>query len=285
MNMTMIQDPPTRAGYRPVKVKSNSQISTVRKEKFDWSQLIANDFSAAATGYHEHNIVQKHTSSMLCHQLSAQGILLDIGAGPGTDFSLFPKVNSVISLDIAGGMLNKLTENFPEYKAIQGDAESLPLLSNSVNAIYSNLALQWCRDIRQAILEAARVLMPSGSCEISVVAENSLPELTSLGFKVNRFQSFETLVSCFDKQHWQLIEARLEPVTVYFDDLKALLYSIKGVGASATTNEQMQPSLRLRGRQDWLSLNEKANRLKQSKGIPLTYNVVVIRAKRKLSRV
>lgn len=280
--MTAIADNFTSSIYDPVLSQSNRQNVTHKQDQNDWQQLIAKDFSLAARAYHEHNVVQQYTSAMLTEYMQQpQGTLLDIGAGPGTDFSDCSALNHVISIDIAAGMLNQLRDNFPHYHAIQGDAQSLPLLSRSVNAIYSNLALQWCGDFKKAVLEAARVLTPLGSFDISVVAKNSLPELSSLGFKVNPFQPFDALVSCFDEKNWQVMETRLAPVTVYFDDLKSLLYSIKGVGASALMGRHEPSSLMLRGRQDWQSLNEKAQSLRQSKGIPLTYYIAIIRAKRK----
>ncbi|MCL1123630.1 methyltransferase domain-containing protein [Shewanella surugensis] len=265
--------------------KLNGQTLAAGMTESDVAQLIAKDFSAAAMGYHEHNILQKRTAIMLCQTLSPTGTLLDIGAGPGTDFSVFSKVKQVVTLDIASGMLAKLKENFPQYQAITGDAQCLPLQNNSINAIYSNLALQWCPRFKQAMSEAARVLMPSGTLDMSVVTENSLPELEHLGFKVNRFQAFDDLVAHFDAREWQIKEAKLVPVTVYFEDLKSLLYSIKGVGASVLIDKPLRPVLQLRGRQDWLSLNKKANSLKQARGIPLTYYIAIIRAKRKYSLV
>ncbi|WP_299004666.1 methyltransferase domain-containing protein [uncultured Shewanella sp.] len=283
--MTALADNLTSSVYDPVMTESSSQLATSQATKNEWDQLIAKDFSSAAKGYHKHNIVQQHASAILCEHLQVQGTLLDIGAGPGTDFSHCLKLDNVMSIDIAAGMLKKLKDNFPNYHGIQGDAQSLPLLNKSVNAIYSNLALQWCHNFEQAVMEAARVLKPSGSVDISVVVENSLPELSSLGFKVNRFHPFDTLVSCFKEKDWQLREAKIVPVTVYFDDLKSLLYSIKGVGASVLMNRSEPSSLVLRGRQDWQALNEKAQSLRQEKGIPLTYYIAIIRAKRQCHRV
>lgn len=285
MNMTSISDKCLMPSAEHMVTVSASQTLASHAKVPNVAQSIARDFSAAAMRYHEYDILQKRTAKMLFQQWSPAGTLLDIGAGPGTDFSNVNKVKQVISLDIASGMLAKLKQDFPQYHAITGDAQCLPLQRRSINAIYSNLALQWCTHFEQAVTEAARVLMPSGTLDISVVTENSLPELELLGFKVNRFQPFEALIADFDKSEWQITQATLEPMTVYFDDLKSLLYSIKGVGASVLMNRPLQPVLQLRGRQDWLSLNSKANALKEAGGIPLTYYIAIIRAKRKYSLV
>jgi malonyl-CoA O-methyltransferase len=95
-------------------------------------------------------------------------------------------------------------------------------------------------------------------------------------------------------------------MTVHFDTLKALLYSIKGVGASvqsASANHSAnsisldsstiqsagevagaiaasEPALRLRGRQDWQAMQAKAESLRVPQGLPLTYQIVQIRARR-----
>ena len=81
-------------------------------------------------------------------------------------------------------------------------------------------------------------------------------------------------------------------MTVYFDTLKALLYSIKGVGASvhvASSTTRVSGSTvsaseftpRLRGRQDWQAMQVKAESLRLPQGLPLTYQIVQIRARRR----
>lgn len=246
--------------------------------------VIAERFSAAAKTYHRHNCLQQLSHDALFNGMKPTGTLLDIGAGPGTDFSQFAGVSSVIALDIAAGMLEQLKKSYPNYETLCADAKAIPLPENSVDSVYSNLALQWCDDLSQSFQTTARALKPSGEYHLAMVAQGSLPELTQLGFRANEFRTLSEISSQFDAQEWQVYSSTLESMTVYFDDLKSLLYSIKGVGASIHADAKVSSQSRsmvnhgIRGRGDWVKLIEQAERLRTPQGIPLTYQIALIRA-------
>lgn len=248
-------------------------------------EYIAERFSAAAKSYQEHNSLQRLSASSLLKEFSARGTVLDIGAGPGTCFDVDGANLQVYALDIAFGMLQQLKHSFPQYQCICGSAEQLPFVNACIDSIYSNLVLQWCADFPAAVAEMARVIKPNGECHLSIVADGSLEQLLSLDLRINRFLSLDTLKVAFDPQLWQVVEFKLVPMTVHFKDLKSLLYSIKGVGASVlavTATEQTDSKVfKLRGRKDWLRLQLKAEAFRQAEGLPLTYQIVQIRARRK----
>ncbi|ABV37381.1 biotin biosynthesis protein BioC [Shewanella sediminis HAW-EB3] len=246
--------------------------------------VVAERFSAAAKTYHRHNCLQKLSCEALFSGMRPNGALLDIGAGPGTDFSQFTELSSVIALDIAAGMLEQLNKNFPDYETVCADAKTIPLPKSSIDSVYSNLALQWCDDLAQSFHSTANVLRPAGEYHLAVVAQGSLAELTQLGFRANAFRALSEISSQFDTQEWQIKSSRLESMTVYFDDLKELLYSIKGVGASIHADAKVSSQSKsmvnhgIRGRGDWMKLLEKAEKLRTPQGIPLTYQIAIIRA-------
>ncbi|MEM6191141.1 methyltransferase domain-containing protein [Shewanella scandinavica] len=282
---------------------------------------IAERFSAAAHSYQDHNQLQRLSAASLLSEFTAKGHLLDIGAGPGTDFSVHDFAHqsehhaeqglmqnpqtTVFAVDIALGMLHKLKQTYPDYHGVCADAECLPFVDGCIDVIYSNLALQWCANFPAAVAEMARVLKPNGECHLSLVAQGSLNQLAELGLRVNDFSTLEALKTAFKLDTWQFLEVQLIPMTVHFDTLKALLYSIKGVGASvqsassansisldsstiqsagevAGTIAAAELAPRLRGRQDWLALQAKAESLRVPQGLPLTYQIVQIRARRRM---
>lgn len=248
------------------------------EERTDVS-LVAECFSAAANTYCHHNSLQKISAHRLLNEMNPSGVLLDIGCGPGTDFSHFVHLKHVIALDIAQGMLEQVKRHFPTYQTICCDAKAIPLPENSVDIVYSNLALQWCDDIKPSFDSTALALKSGGDYHLAIVAEGSLPELTELGFRVNSFRSLANIMSHFDPEVWLLKSAKLEEVTVYFNSLKALLYSIKGVGASIHTGvsasnvTQSGLSHGIRGRGDWQLGLVKAEQMRRDAGLPLTYQI------------
>ncbi|MGI2190503.1 methyltransferase domain-containing protein [Shewanella baltica] len=300
----------------------------IGKESNVHGAQIAERFSAAAHSYQDHNQLQRLSAASLLSEFTAQGHLLDIGAGPGTDFSAYHSAHqsahysehgsiqnpptTVFAVDIALGMLHKLKQTYPDYHGVCADAECLPFVDGCIDVIYSNLALQWCANFPAAVAEMARVLKPNGECHLSLVAQGSLNQLAELGLRVNDFSTLEALKAAFKLDTWQFLEVQLIPMTVHFDTLKALLYSIKGVGASvqsasathSTSSISSANSIsldsstiqsagevagaiaaaelapRLRGRQDWQAMQAKAESLRVPQGLPLTYQIVQIRARR-----
>lgn len=271
----------------PLGVSVNSHPSASQVEH------IADRFSAAAKRYQEHNCLQRLSGASLLQGFAAKGAILDIGAGPGTDFAdrAMGDDIKVYALDIALGMLQQLQATFPRHQCVCGNAEQLPFADGSIDSIYSNLALQWCHDLSAATSEMARVLKPGGEAYLSIVAKGSLAQLSHLGLRVNGFQSLESLQAAFDTKDWQLFDVQLVPMTVYFQDLKTLLYSIKGVGASVQSYVQTENSSdadahlgKLRGRRDWLALQQRAELFREARGLPLTYQIAQFRVRRQGDR-
>ncbi|WOT03866.1 methyltransferase domain-containing protein [Shewanella youngdeokensis] len=248
---------------------------------------VADRFSAAASSYQAHDVLQRIAAKHLLAQMSennaiSNACLLDIGCGPGTSFSSISTIKEVIGVDIAQGMLRTLKQGFPHYSALCADAQNLPIANNAVEVIYSNVALQWCGSLAQAIAEANRVLAFCGEFYGSIVAKNSLHQLTDLGLNVNSFLSETEIQDCFVAQDWQIEHIETRAITVFFDDLKSLLQSIKGVGASTVADKSKlnQRHVTLRGRGDWQKLVNQAELRRSPEGLPLTYNISFIKARK-----
>lgn len=238
---------------------------------------VSKRFSLAANRYDAYNLLQQRSADFLQAPLHTQGLLLDIGSGPGTDFHARHQ-GHVINLDIAEGMLKCAQKHYPTHWPLCADAQALPFLASSIDAIYSNLALQWCSSLSCALQEIHRVLTPSGECHLAIVADGSLLELKQLGLRVNPFMAAPQIEQIFTTLNWQQVQFEQVPMQVYFDDLKSLLYSIKGVGASAFVAGQNKTAMKLRGRQDWSHLTAKAENLRTHKGLSLTYQIAIMRA-------
>ncbi|QQX82085.1 methyltransferase domain-containing protein [Shewanella sp. KX20019] len=243
---------------------------------------VANRFSAAASSYHSHDILQRIAAKHLFELMRPTQPLLDLGCGPGTSFTCFNHIDDVICVDIAQGMLRSLKKDFPAYKALCADAQNLPLLDASIATVYSNVALQWCKNLELAVTEANRVLQIGGEFNASIVAENSLYQLSDLRLNVNRFKSEAEILNCFNQDDWQIEQIETRAITVYFDDFKSLLQSIKGVGASTVEvkSQLNQRHVTLRGRGDWQKLLNKAELSRAPEGLPLTYNISFIKARK-----
>ncbi|MCH1920982.1 malonyl-ACP O-methyltransferase BioC [Shewanella sp. A3A] len=243
------------------------------RAELNTDHAVAQRFSHAASHYQQHNVIQRQTQQQLLQSLpTAVARLLDVGAGPGTDFSQY-RPQQVIAVDIASGMLQQLQQQYADYQVICADAQQLPLSSASVDSYYSNLALQWCADMSLVAHEAYRVLRPQGQLLIALVVAGSLPELDDLALNKRQFIDEHQLQAAFAALPWQQLHCETIRHQCHFADLRQLLYSIKGVGASLTAQQQG-----LKGKQHWLALQARAEALRQAAGIPLSYRVAYLRA-------
>ncbi|HZV99520.1 MAG TPA: methyltransferase domain-containing protein, partial [Methylophilaceae bacterium] len=150
-------------------------------------------FDRAAVSYDAAAVLQKEVRERMLNRLDfvkiAPQTILDAGCGTGrATLALSSRFNKsrVIALDIAMGMLRKTQAAQPWMKRmlglsrqelVCGDIENLPLSSQSVDLIWSNLAMQWCNDLDQAFQESHRVLNSGGLIMFSTFGPDSLKEL------------------------------------------------------------------------------------------------------------
>ena len=113
-------------------------------------------------------------------------VVLDLGSGAGNDCFVARHETGpegkVIGVDFTPVMIEKARQNaeklgFHNVEFRQGDIESLPITSNSIDVVVSNCVLNLVPDKHQAIAEIARVLKPGGHFSISdVVLVGKLPD-------------------------------------------------------------------------------------------------------------
>jgi malonyl-CoA O-methyltransferase len=75
-----------------------------------------------------------------------------------------------------------------------GDAESLPLAADSVDLVFSSLAIQWCHRPQQLFAELGRVLRPGGRCVFTTLGPDTLRELRQAWAAVDDRQHVNTFL-------------------------------------------------------------------------------------------
>jgi malonyl-CoA O-methyltransferase len=223
-----------------------------RSAQFEKHQ-VAQSFSKAAKQYDQYAVTQREIGDRLFERLELMAIapkrVLDVGCGTGHyTRQLKRKYSSakVMGLDLARGMIEQAKANNDwltqwglkqgcEY--ICGDMDHLPFEDNSLDLIFSNLALQWSLNPAETFAEWSRVLKPGGLLIFSTLGPDTLKELRSAWQQVddrvhvNPFIDMHDLGDDLLRAGIQNPVMDMEKIVFHYQTLKGLFHDLKGIGA------------------------------------------------------
>ena len=259
-------------------------------------------FSRAADSYDATAVLQKQVRAEMLDRLNliklAPKTILDAGCGTGlAGFALQNKFKSaqLISLDIAFGMLQKTAEQQPwlqrlaqkmlhKQQLICADIESLPIASNSINLLWSNLALQWCNDLDAAFNEAVRVLQPDGLFIFSTFGPDTLQELRAASNNghthVSRFIDMHDIGDALTRAGFSAPVLDVEHYTLTYDNVKAVMQDLKSIGAHNATHGRARG---LQGKGFLQNLTQQYEQFRSDGKLPATFEVIYGHAWRPIS--
>lgn len=228
-------------------------------------QAIAHAFDRAAKTYDSVALLQREIGHRLLERLndiehlelpideqlikknSFPSSVLDLGGGTG----FFSRVlnqkwetSHIFNLDISIEMLtvakqlNTNTDLPQAFSYLCADAEYLPILSDSVDLIFSNCAFQWCYNYPRLFNELYRILKPKGILLFSSFGPDTLRELRESFDTIDR----ETHVNKFTDMHLIgdiMLGAKFsfpvmdrETILITFPSVKDLMKDLKYMGAN-----------------------------------------------------
>ncbi len=216
-------------------------------ERADWPAKsdISESFSRAAIHYDSVAQLQREVGTRLLDKINAVGYpptsILDLGCGTGFFYSalnhLFPQA-SYLGLDLAPGMIEFASSQHPgSAKWLVADAESLPLAANSVDLVFSSLAIQWCYSPQRLFAELARVLKPGGRCVFTSLGPDTLKELRASWAVVDSHQHVNTflprvvLEQAAQEVFGVTLQLHNEQFQMKYDRVRELLDELKTLGA------------------------------------------------------
>ena len=247
-------------------------------------QQIAKAFGKKASEYDTHARVQKYVGHRLLTLLSEQSVdsahpLLDLGTGSGfflPDLKRFAGEQSLVAADLSEGMIRHVQSKHGDLvdACVVADAEALPFSDASLSAIFSSMAIQWCDDLDGLMKELTRVVKPGGWIAFSTLMPDTLIELKDAWHQVdqrdhvNHFLTAQEITQVLQK-HGSEMTCKTERVVASYPDVKALLHSIKGIGAN-TVNEGSKPMTKGQLR----ALTEAYESVRNDSGfLPASYDV------------
>jgi malonyl-CoA O-methyltransferase len=250
-------------------------------------------FSRAATSYDVTAVLQREVCSRMLERLEYIKLqpkrVLDVGSGTGWGtrqlMAKYPSAQ-MVSLDIAMGMLQAARgatgwwqKLFSSQKAsmLCADVEALPIASNSLDMVWSNLAVQWCNDLPATLGDLHRVLKVEGLLMFSTFGPDTLKELRQAFHGVdghnhlNRFADMHDIGDMLSHGGFAEPVMDMEYITLTYDDVRSVLHDLKAIGANNATAGRGQG---LMGKHAWKSLVENYEALRRDGKLPATYEVI-----------
>jgi malonyl-CoA O-methyltransferase len=250
-------------------------------------------FSRAASSYDATAVLQGEVCTRMLERLEYIKLqparILDVGSGTGWGtrqlMAKYPAAQ-MIALDIAIGMLRnargqsnwwqKLFSN-EKSVAICADVEALPIATNSLDMVWSNLTVQWCNDLPATIVDLHRVLKVDGLLMFSTFGPDTLKELRQAFHGVdahnhiNRFADMHDIGDMLSHGGFAEPVMDMEYLTLTYDDVRGVLHDLKAIGANNATAGRGQG---LMGKNAWNRLVENYEGLRRDGKLPATYEVI-----------
>ena len=254
---------------------------------------VRRSFAAAATTYDQAAHLQRAVGQALLQTIrptALQGRVMDLGCGTGfLSGELLAggwcKASDLLAVDIALSMVaaarDKLVGPYQKPYYLCADAEQLPFADNSIQYIFSNLAVQWCRQLAVAAAEFRRVLCPGGYIHFTTFGPKTLHELKAAWQTVDDYQHVIDFYS--EKAIWAILQqAGLTDISVqsqlyinYYPSVKGLLQELKNLGAQTVSAR----SPHITGKARWQALLTAYHADKHSGLIPASFEIITVRAK------
>ena len=249
-------------------------------------------FDRAARGYDAAAILQKEVHARMLARLDLIKIapegILDAGAGTGHAVRALAERypdSRIVALDIALGMLRQSEAGQAWWRKWVGKAESsvcadieqLPLASQSMDFIWSSLAIQWCNDLDATFAGMARVLRPDGLLMFSTFGPDTLKELRIAAnadpghVHVSRFIDMHDIGDALVRNGFAAPVLDVEHFVLTYDDVLGVMRDLQAIGARNAAQGRRRG---LEGKGFLQRLTGNYERFRRDGKIPATFEVV-----------
>ena len=249
---------------------------------------VRNAFNLAAKDYDVFSTLQQVVASRLIESFENIRItpknILDLGAGTGHGSCQLKKQfkkAQIYQADLSAEMLKESRIKAPRFFSrnhfLCADANKLPLLSNSVDLVFSSLMLQWCNDPDAVFAEIKRVLKPGGLFLFTSFGPDTLKELRESwrqadeDIHVNAFADMHDIGDSLIRNGMDSPVLSIENMVVTYDECTQLMRELKKIGAHNVNSGRRKT---LTGKQRLEKVITHYESYRQDNKLPATYEVI-----------
>lgn len=248
-------------------------------------QAVSHFFDQVAERYDQYAVLQREIGSRLLERLdfrrSEPGVILDLGCATGTTSRVLARqfpVARVVAVDYSKAMLTRMQGgDGSTATSLCADMHALPLARDSVDLVFSNLALSWGSDVQAIFTGLRRVMKPGAILVFTCFGPDTLFELKSAWQKTGG----ESPIPAFPDMHDvgdELVRAGFrEPVmdadrlTLEYPDLPALLAELEATGISVIGGENWHEAIGATGPDQ---LSEAYARSRNGDRFPAVFEII-----------
>jgi len=259
-------------------------------------------FDHAAASYDAHAVLQREVCDRLLERLDFMslqpGRVLDVGTGTGYGLAHLRSryaASEFCALDIAPAMLKVTRTRLPLQTwarrvlhrlapspaevnhLVCADMERLPLSPNSMDLVWSSLAIQWAHDLEATFKGFHQVLAPGGLLIFATFGPDTLKELREAfaaiddAPHVNRFIDLHDIGDMLIHAGFSSPVMEMEMLTLTYADLKTLMRDLKGIGAHNAASARRRGLL---GKTAWSRLEQAYEMQRCDERLPATFEVI-----------
>jgi len=251
---------------------------------------IRNSFDKAAGSYDSAAVLQREVVNRLIERLEwikiEPQVILDVGVGTGycaRQLRQKYKKATVIGLDLAPSMIRQARCQVPWMDKLRGkqrfvcaDAHHIPLADNSVDMVFSSLAIQWCNDLDQVFAEFRRVLKPGGLVMFATLGPDTLRELRLAWRAVDDYAHVSAFLDMHDIGD-ALVRRRLadpvmdvETITLTYATVRELVRDLKTLGSRNAASGRQHS---LTGKARFRAMEQAYEQFRRDGMLPASYEV------------
>jgi malonyl-CoA O-methyltransferase len=209
---------------------------------------VKKSFNRGAVDYDKCAFLQSEVLKRLLERLDYIKLnpqwIVDMGCGTGQSIKpLCRKYRKahVVALDMAHAMLQQAKKNYGLFDRkflLNADLEALPFNNESIDMVFSSLALQWSNDLQATFQEFKRVGRPGGLLMFTTLGASTLKELRESWMlidptpRVHQFLDMHDVGDCMLSARLSQPVVDMEEITLQYENFSDLMKDLKGIGAT-----------------------------------------------------